>query len=66
MFVRSKSRWKDGVYHRHWSIVENARVGGGRVVQRQVRYLGEISDTRKVQVCYGLIDPGSKWRLYRR
>ena len=33
--------------HRYWSIVENRRVRGGRTVQRQVLYLGEINDCQK-------------------
>jgi transposase len=44
MFLRHKTRKKDGKDHRYWSVVENRRVGGGRVVQRQVLYLGEIND----------------------
>jgi hypothetical protein len=35
MFLRCKIRRKDGKQHRCWSVVENTRVGGGRVVQRQ-------------------------------
>jgi transposase len=44
MFLRFKERFKDGKKHRYWSIVENKRVTGGRIVQRQVLYLGEIND----------------------
>lgn len=47
MFLRAKTRIKDGKTHRYWSIVENRRVGGGRVVQRQVLYLGEINDSQQ-------------------
>jgi hypothetical protein len=43
MFLRCKVRRKDGKQHRYWSVVENTRVGGGRVVQRHVLYLGEIN-----------------------
>jgi hypothetical protein len=32
MFLRSKSRQKNGKPHRYWSVVENKRVGGGRVM----------------------------------
>ena len=39
MFLREKSRTKDGKTHRYWSVVENRRVSGGGVVQRQVLYL---------------------------
>src|SRR6516225_10972808 len=35
MFLRCKVRRKDGKQHRYWSVVENTRVAGGRVVQRQ-------------------------------
>ncbi len=47
MFLRCKSRRKDGKVHRSWSLVENRRVRGGRVVQRQVLYLGEINDSQQ-------------------
>lgn len=51
MFLRSKRRFKDGKEHRYWSIVENHRSTGGRVVQRQVLYLGEINDTQQAAWC---------------
>jgi transposase len=47
MFLRRKIRRKDGKEHRTWSVVENRRVHGGGVVQRQVLYLGEINDSQK-------------------
>ena len=43
MFLRCTNRKKDGKEHRYWSVVENRRVAGGRVIQRQVLYLGEIN-----------------------
>jgi len=51
MFLRAKDRFKDGKQHRYWSIVENRRVADGRVVQRQVLYLGEINDSQKAAWC---------------
>jgi hypothetical protein len=48
VFLRCKVRRKDGKQHRHWSVVENTRVGGGRVAQRHVLYLGEINDTQEL------------------
>jgi transposase len=48
MFLRSKIRKKDGKEHRYFSVVENKRVGCGRVVQRHVLYLGEINDTQEL------------------
>jgi len=51
MFLRAKSRLKDGKVHRYWSIVENRRVNGGRVVQRHVLYLREINDTQQESWC---------------
>ena len=51
MFLRAKKRIKDGKEHRYWSIVENRRVADGRVVQRQVLYLGEINDSQKAAWC---------------
>jgi len=47
MFLRSKRRCKDGKEHRYWSVVENRRVRSGRVVQRQVLFLGEINDRQQ-------------------
>jgi transposase len=47
MFLRSKRRLKDGKEHRYWSVVENRRVRSGRVVQRQVLFLGEINDRQQ-------------------
>jgi transposase len=44
MFLRYNRRFKDGKEHRYWNIVENKRCAGGKVVQRQVLYLGEIND----------------------
>jgi transposase len=44
MFLRFNRRFKDGKEHRYWNIVENKRCAGGKVVQRQVLYLGEIND----------------------
>ena len=51
MFVRCKKRFKDGKEHRYWSVVENVRVRGRRVVQRQVLYLGEINDSQRAAWC---------------
>ncbi len=48
MFLRHKIRRKDGKEHRYFSVVENKRVGQGRVVQRHVLYLGEINDTQEL------------------
>src|SRR2546430_12583578 len=48
MFLRFSIRKKDGKQHRYWSVVENRRVAGGRVVQRHVLYLGEINDTQEL------------------
>lgn len=43
MFLRKTERKKDGKAHSYWNIVENKRLDDGRVVQRQVLYLGEIN-----------------------
>jgi len=47
MFLRCTKRKKDGKEHRYWNVVENRRVSGSRVVQRQVLYLGEINDSQR-------------------
>jgi len=48
MFLRPTIRKKDGKEHRYWSLVENKRVSGGRVVQRHVLYLGEINSSQEL------------------
>lgn len=59
MFLRYKNRRKDGKDHRYWSIVENRRTADGRVVQRQVLYLGEINDSQRGAWCRTIqvVDP---------
>ncbi|HWE16616.1 MAG TPA: IS1634 family transposase [Hyphomicrobiaceae bacterium] len=51
MFLRSNRRLKDGKEHRYWNIVENKRCAGGKIVQRQVLYLGEINDSQLAAWC---------------
>ena len=46
MFLRQTRRKKDGKTHVYWNIVENRRLADGRVVQRQVLYLGEINSSQ--------------------
>jgi hypothetical protein len=47
MFLRCTKRKKNGKEHRYWSIVENKRCVGDRIVQRHVLYLGEINDRQE-------------------
>ena len=47
MFLRSQIRKKDGKEHTYWSVVENKRLHDGRILQRQVLYLGEINDSQR-------------------
>lgn len=54
MFLRSKTRKKDGKEHHYWSVVENRRVADGRVVQRHVLYLGEINDAQRAAWCHSI------------
>jgi len=51
MFLKCHPRIKDGKEHRYWSIVENRRCGGGKTVQRQVLYLGEVNDSQREGWC---------------
>jgi hypothetical protein len=37
MFLRCKTRKKDGKTHRYWIVVENCRRKGGGIVQRQLK-----------------------------
>jgi len=47
MYLKCNRRKKDGKEHRYWSIMENRRCAGGKVVQRPVLYLGEINDSQR-------------------
>src|ERR1700758_1773787 len=47
MYLRRNRRIKDGKEHCYWNIVESKRCSGGKVVQRQVLYLGEINDSQR-------------------
>jgi hypothetical protein len=48
MFLRATTRKKDGKEHRYYSVVENKRLSGGRVLQRHVLYLGEINSSQEL------------------
>lgn len=65
MFLRYTQRKKDGKLHRYWSIAENHRGEGRRVVQRQVLYLGEINDSQQAAWCRSIevFESGTgRWR----
>jgi hypothetical protein len=47
MYLHRTQRRKNGKDHEYWSIVESRRLADGRVVQRHVLYLGEISDAQE-------------------
>jgi transposase len=51
MFLRFNRRLKDGKEHRYWNIVESKRCASGKVIQRQVLYLGEINDSQREAWC---------------
>jgi transposase len=51
MYLRCNRRLKDGKEHRYWNIVESRRCAGGKVVQRNVLYLGEINDSQRESWC---------------
>jgi hypothetical protein len=51
MYLRCNRRFKDGKEHCYWNIVEAKRCADGRVVQRQVLYLGEINDSQHQAWC---------------
>jgi transposase len=48
MFLRATTREKDGKTHRYFSVVESRRLPDGRVVQRQLLYLGEINSSQEL------------------
>ncbi len=46
MFLKRRSRTKDGKTHTYYSVCESLRVSRDRVVQRQVLHLGELNTTQ--------------------
>ena len=38
LFIRQHRRFKNGKWHRHYSVVENRRCANGQQVQRQMRH----------------------------
>jgi len=46
MFLKKNRRRKNGREFTYYNIVENRRCAGGKVVQRQVLYLGELNSTQ--------------------
>src|SRR5512140_3365258 len=62
MFLRATTRKKDGKEHRYYSLVENKRVSGGRVLQRHVLYLGEINSSQELawRKSIEVLDEGSQ------
>ena len=66
MFLRPTTRKQDGKVHRYWSVVENHRVRGGRVVQRHVRYLGEINEAQRVAWCESFESLDKRARVQRQ
>ena len=46
MFLKKNRRKKNGRTFTYYSIVENRRCAGGRTVQRQVLYLGELNGSQ--------------------
>jgi transposase len=48
LFLRGHERRKDGKTNTYWSLVENRRCAGGRVVQRHVLYLGKLTAAQEL------------------
>jgi transposase len=48
LFLRGHERRKDGKTNTYWSLVENRRCAGGRVVQRHVLYLGRLTPAQEL------------------
>jgi hypothetical protein len=72
MFLRYTTRKKNGQEHRYYSLVENRRLAGGRVIQRPVLYLGEINDHQQEawRKSIEIFEEGrrgrARWRCFRR
>lgn len=65
MYLRCNYRLKDGKEHRYWNVVEKRRCAGGRIVERQVLYLGEINSSQKAawEKCIEVFDEDRKEQL---
>jgi hypothetical protein len=48
LFLRGHERRKDGKTNTYWSLVENRRCAGHRVVQRHVLYLGRLTPAQEL------------------
>jgi transposase len=48
LFLRGIERRKDGKTNTYWSLVENRRCAGGRVVPRHVLYLGRLTPAQEL------------------
>jgi hypothetical protein len=46
MFLKRRTRTKDGKTHIYYSVCESLRVSRDRVVQRQILHLGELNTTQ--------------------
>lgn len=46
MYLRLRTRRKNGKTHRYWSIAETRRLPSGKTVQKHVLYLGELNDAQ--------------------
>ncbi len=59
LFLRKNERFKNGKDHVYWNIVENKRTSAGKIFQRQVCYLGELSEAQRVawQGVINQVDP---------
>ncbi len=47
MFLKRRTRRKDGKEHVYYSVCESLRVHGGRTMQRQLLHLGELNTTQQ-------------------
>lgn len=47
MFLKRRTRRKDGKTHHYYSVCESVRIHGGRTVQRQLFHLGELSSAQR-------------------
>lgn len=58
VYLKCHDRFKNGKDHRYWSVVEKRRCADGRVVDRQVAYLGEINDSQQAawEKCIAVFD----------
>ena len=47
-YLKKRIRYKDGKKHENYSLCESLRLGGSRIVQRDILHLGELNASQRI------------------